>query len=67
MRKTPGVDFTAGSLGQGVSAAVGIALGQRLKNYTNSYTCVVIGDGESQEGEVWEAAESASSWKLNRL
>ena len=67
MRKTPGVDFTAGSLGQGVSAAVGIALGQRLKNYTNSYTFVVIGDGESQEGEVWEAAESASSWKLNNL
>ena len=67
MRKTPGIDFTAGSLGQGLSAAVGIALGQRLKNYTNSYTYAVIGDGESQEGEIWEAAESASSWKLNNL
>ena len=55
MTKTPGIDFTAGSLGQGFSAAVGIALGQRLKNY-DAYTYTVVGDGESQEGEVWEAA-----------
>lgn len=66
MTKTPGIDFTAGSLGQGFSAAVGIALGQRLKKY-DAYTYTVVGDGESQEGEVWEAAEAAGAWKLGNL
>ena len=66
MTKTPGVDFTGGSLGQGISAAVGIALGQRLKKQ-NARTFCIIGDGESQEGEVWEAAESAGAWKLDNL
>ena len=66
MRKTPGIDFTAGSLGQGISAAVGIALGQKIKEQ-NSRTFVIVGDGESQEGEVWEAAETAAQWKLDNL
>ena len=66
MTKTPGVDFTGGSLGQGISAAVGIALGQRLKKQ-DARTFCIIGDGESQEGEVWEAAESAGAWKLDNL
>ncbi len=66
MRKTPGVDFTTGSLGQGFSAAVGIALGQRLKG-EKSYTYTIIGDGESQEGQIWEAAEFASTQKLGNL
>ena len=66
MRKTPGIDFTTGSLGQGFSAAVGIALGQRLKG-EKSYTYTIIGDGESQEGQIWEAAEFASSQKLGNL
>ena len=66
MLKTPGIDFTTGSLGQGASAAVGIALGQRLKGEF-SYTYLMIGDGESQEGQVWEAAEFASTQKLGNL
>lgn len=66
MTKTPGVDFTTGSLGQGASAAVGIALGQKLKNQ-DSFTYLILGDGESQEGQVWEAAQTASQWKLGNL
>lgn len=66
MLKTPGIDFTTGSLGQGASAAVGIALGQRLKG-ESSYTYLILGDGESQEGQVWEAAEFASTQKLGNL
>ncbi len=66
MTKTPGVDFTGGSLGQGFSAAVGIALGQRLKGYS-SRTFTIIGDGEAQEGQIYEAAESAGAWKLDNL
>lgn len=66
MTKTPGIDFTGGSLGQGISAAVGIALGQKIK-HIDAHTFVVIGDGESQEGEVWEAAETAAQWKLDNL
>ena len=66
MTKTPGVDFTGGSLGQGFSAAVGIALGQRVKKL-DARTFTIIGDGESQEGQIWEAAESAGAWKLDNL
>lgn len=67
MNHTPGVDFTTGSLGQGSSAAVGIALGQRILGMRDSYTYLIIGDGESQEGEVWEAAETAAQFKLGNL
>ncbi len=66
MTKTPGIDFTAGSLGQGISAAVGIALGQKIKSI-DAWTYAIVGDGESQEGEVWEAAETAGAWKLDNL
>jgi transketolase len=66
MTKTPGVDFTGGSLGQGFSAAVGIALGQKIKKI-DARTYVVIGDGESQEGQIWEGAETAAQWKLGNL
>ena len=66
MTKTPGVDFTGGSLGQGFSAAVGIALGQKIKNQ-DARTYTVIGDGESQEGQIWEGAETAAQWKLGNL
>ena len=66
MTKTPGVDFTGGSLGQGFSAAVGIALGQRVRKL-GARTFTIIGDGESQEGQVWEAAEAAGAWKLDNL
>jgi transketolase len=66
MNKTVGVDFTAGSLGQGFSAAVGIALGQKIKGQ-DARTYAIIGDGESQEGQIWEAAHTASQWKLGNL
>ena len=67
MTKTPGIDFTGGSLGQGISAAVGIALGQRLRKLSSSRTFCIIGDGEAQEGSVYEAAETAGAWKLDNL
>ncbi len=66
MTKTPGIDFTAGSLGQGISAALGIALALRIQNI-DSYVYSIVGDGESQEGEVWEAAELAGAQGLDHL
>ena len=66
MNRTPGIDFTTGSLGQGASAAVGIAHALKLKK-SNSYTYLILGDGECQEGQVWEAAMSAAHFKLDNL
>ncbi len=63
---TPGVDMTAGSLGQGFSCAVGMALGSKIKrDRVRIYTA--IGDGESQEGQIWEAAMFAAHHKLDNL
>ena len=67
MNHTPGIDFTTGSLGQGASAAVGIALGQKIRHMDGAFTYLLVGDGESQEGEIWEAAESAAQFKLGNL
>jgi transketolase len=64
--KTPGIDMTTGSLGQGFSAAVGIALAHRIDG-KNVRTFTVIGDGESDEGQIWEAAMLAGNRKLSRL
>lgn len=66
MRKTPGIDMTAGSLGHGLSAGVGMALAGRLlqKGY---HVWVIVGDGEVQEGSIWEAAMAAAKWKLDNL
>ncbi|MFQ3621348.1 MAG: transketolase [Spirochaetales bacterium] len=64
--KTPGVDMTAGSLGQGLSAAVGMALADRLSD-KKVYTYAIVGDGESNEGQIWEAAMTAAHYKLGRL
>jgi transketolase len=66
MNKTPGVDMTAGSLGQGFSAAVGMAMASRLSG-DGAYIYAIIGDGESQEGQIWEAAMYAGNAKLNNL
>lgn len=66
MRKTPGVDFTTGSLGQGLSAGVGIALGLKTAK-KNSRVFVMLGDGELDEGQVWEAAMAAAKFKLDNL
>jgi len=66
MKKTPGVDMTVGSLGQGICAGVGMALGARYQR-KDFHVWVIIGDGEMQEGSVWEAAMSAAKWKLDNL
>lgn len=66
MRLTPGVDMSTGSLGQGVSAACGMALGAKVKGMTNRvYT--LLGDGEIQEGECWEAFMFAAHHRLDNL
>ena len=64
--KVPGVDMTTGSLGQGSSAAAGIALGLKMEDKPN-YVYLILGDGECQEGQVWEAALFAPQHKLNHL
>ena len=66
MKHIPGVDMSSGSLGQGISAAVGMALSAKLSNEDyRVYT--LLGDGEIQEGQVWEAAMLASHRKLDNL
>jgi transketolase len=66
MHKTPGVDMTVGSLGHGFSAGLGMALAGKLRK-KDYHVWVVIGDGESQEGSIWEAAMAAPKWKLDNL
>jgi transketolase len=66
MNKTIGIDMTTGSLGQGASSAMGIALGNRIDGRDN-YTYLILGDGECQEGQVWEAALFASQQHLSHL
>ena len=66
MKKIPGVDMSSGSLGQGISAAVGMALS--AKHFGDDYKVyTILGDGEIEEGQVWEAAMFASHKKLNNL
>ncbi len=68
MRKTPGVDMSTGSLGQGLSAAAGMILGRdRLPGGAKFHVYVLLGDGELQEGQVWEAAMFAGCHKLTGL
>ena len=64
--KTPGVDMTTGSLGQGISAAIGMALGCRL-NKSDSMTYLILGDGECNEGQIWEGAMFAAHHELDNL
>ncbi|MCD8352012.1 MAG: transketolase [Planctomycetaceae bacterium] len=66
MNKTPGVDMTTGSLGQGMSTALGVAFGNRYHG-RNSHTYLLLGDGETQEGQVWEGAMFAAQQKLSNL
>lgn len=66
MHDTPGIDISTGSLGQGASLAAGMALGMKLKGI-DSYTYLILGDGECDEGQVWEMALFASQQKLNNL
>ena len=62
--KTPGVDMTTGSLGQGTSSAAGIALGQKMKGQKR-FTYMIVGDGELNEGQCWEAFQFVAAKKLN--
>lgn len=64
--KLPGVRIASGSLGQGLSAAVGAALGRRIDGRRGRVFCL-MGDGECQEGQIWEAAMSASHYRLGSL
>jgi transketolase len=66
MLKTPGIDMTTGSLGHGLPAGLGMALAGKLhqKDY---HVFVIIGDGESQEGSIWEASMAAPNFKLDNL
>lgn len=66
MKGIPGVDMSSGSLGQGISAAVGMALGGKVDN-KNYRVYTLLGDGEIQEGQVWEAAMFAGHRKLDNL
>ena len=66
VRKTPGIEAGTGSLGQGLSIGLGMALGQKL-DHIDSKTYVLLGDGESAEGQVWEAAMAASAYHADNL
>ena len=66
MKHTPGVDMTTGSLGLGISAACGMALAAKIDN-KDYRTYAILGDGETEEGQVWEAAMFAAHYKLDNL
>lgn len=66
MKSTPGVDISTGSLGQGISCAVGMALSHKRDGRSSRVFCLV-GDGESQEGQVWEAIQAAVKYELDNL
>ena len=67
MTRLPGLDMSTGSLGMGISAAMGMALGARLTGRSDIRAYVLLGDGECQEGEVWEAAMAAPRYGLDNL
>ena len=66
MKHIPGVDMSSGSLGQGISAAVGMALSAKL-SHDDYRVYTLLGDGECEEGEVWEACMAAAHYKLDNL
>ena len=66
MKKLPGIEISTGSLGQGLSVANGMALNAKIFN-ENYRTYVILGDGEIQEGQIWEAAMTAAHYKLDNL
>ena len=66
MEKVPGVDMSTGSLGQGLSIANGMAIASKMDNLGCRVYCI-LGDGEIEEGQIWEAAMSAAQYKLDNL
>jgi transketolase len=67
VRRTPGIESSGGPLGMGLSVAVGIAMALRFKEITVARSFCIVGDGECNEGNIWEAAMSASHYKLDNL
>ncbi len=65
--KVPGIDATTGSLGQGLSIACGIAHGLKIQHKKTQYVFCIMGDGEQNEGQIWEAAMYSAHHKLNNL
>ena len=65
-RVLPGVEISTGSLGQGLSVSNGIAIGMKIDNLSSRVYCL-LGDGETQEGQVWEAAMTAAHYRLDNL
>ncbi|MBN1626748.1 MAG: transketolase [Deltaproteobacteria bacterium] len=65
--KTPGIDMTSGSLGVGFASAVGIALDEKIAKRDDYQVYTILGDGELNEGIVWEAAQTANKYRLNNL
>lgn len=66
MKRCPGIDISTGSLGQGISTAVGMAL-RAKRDHMDYRVFVLVGDGETQEGQVWEAVETASKYHLDNM
>ncbi|MGF6947794.1 transketolase [Neobacillus sp. B4I6] len=66
MKKCPGIDISTGSLGQGLSCAVGMALAGK-RDEKDYRVFAMVGDGEAQEGQIWEAAQSAAKYQLDNL
>ena len=66
MKKCPGIDISTGSLGQGISCAAGMALAGK-RDHKDYRVFVLVGDGECNEGQVWEAAEAASKYQLDNM
>lgn len=66
MKRTPGIDMSTGSLGLGLSVAIGMGIAAKLDN-KNYYTYVLIGDGEIQEGQIWESLMSAVKYKVDNV
>jgi transketolase len=67
MRKVPGIDFSSGSLGHGLSVGAGMAKAARMRGYEETRVFVLLGDQELNEGQVWEAAQAASHFELGNL
>lgn len=66
MKRTPGIDISTGSLGQGISCAVGMAVASKRDKRSNRVFCL-LGDGECQEGQVWEALQAAVKYELDNM
>ena len=67
MKRTPGLESSGGPLGMGLSVAVGISLGLRMKEEARARVYCILGDGEANEGNIWEAAMAASHYHLDNL